>query len=209
MRKPGSVESLEDLGRVRLSSSFFMRDFLHSEIANFYGIPNIPDDPDLAIEAGTRLCEELLEPLQERLGRISIRSAYRSRTVNERGVGKHNCAANEANYAAHIWDRRDAENLMGATACVVVNSFLPYYERTQHWQALAWWVHDNVPYNAGITFFSKLAAFNITWHERPTRSIYSYVAPKKGWLTKPGMANFDGSHAEEYQAWIEKAGVGQ
>ena len=54
MRKPGSVSSLEELGRVRLSENFFMRDMLYSEIANFYGIPNIPDDPDLAIAAGTR-----------------------------------------------------------------------------------------------------------------------------------------------------------
>ena len=33
--RPGSVRSLEELGRVRLSPSFFMRDFLHSEIADF------------------------------------------------------------------------------------------------------------------------------------------------------------------------------
>jgi hypothetical protein len=32
--------------------SFFLRDFLHSEIADLHGIPNIPDDPDLAIAAG-------------------------------------------------------------------------------------------------------------------------------------------------------------
>ena len=64
MRKPLSVRSLEQLGRVRLSSFFFMRDFLHSEIADLNGIPNIPDDPVLAIAAGRRLCEELLEPLQ-------------------------------------------------------------------------------------------------------------------------------------------------
>ena len=50
MRKPQSVDTLENLGRVRLSRSFFMRDFLYSEIANFYGIPNIPEDPDLAVE---------------------------------------------------------------------------------------------------------------------------------------------------------------
>ena len=37
MRKPGSVRSLEDLGRVRLSRNFFMRDFLYSEIAAFHG----------------------------------------------------------------------------------------------------------------------------------------------------------------------------
>ena len=78
MRKPASVRSLETLGRVRLSRSFFMRDFLHSEIANFYGVPNIPEDPDQAIAAGGRLCEELLEPLQATFGRLAIRSAYRA-----------------------------------------------------------------------------------------------------------------------------------
>ncbi|WP_109798710.1 hypothetical protein [Novosphingobium meiothermophilum] len=69
-------------------------------------------------------------------------------------------------------------------------------------------MHDHLPINAGLTFFPKLAAFNISWHERPIRSIYSYVSPK-GWLTKPGMENYDGLHAAEYCAWIEEAGVGQ
>ena len=70
MKKPGSMKSLEDLGRVRLSKNFFLRDFLHSEIAEFYGIPNIPDDPELAIEAGRKLCGELLEPLEATFGRL-------------------------------------------------------------------------------------------------------------------------------------------
>src|ERR1700733_1317467 len=61
MRMPKTVRSAEMLGRVRLSQSFFMRDFLHSEIANIHGISNVPDDPDLAIAAGQHLCEELLE----------------------------------------------------------------------------------------------------------------------------------------------------
>lgn len=208
MRRPGSVTSLEELGRVRLSQNFFMRDMLYSEIANHYGIPNVPDDPDLAIAAGTRLCEDLLEPMWAKLGRISVRSAFRSCAVNEAGIGKHNCASNEANYAGHIWDRRDANGCMGATACIVVHSFLEYYERTKHWQALAWWVHDNLPRNGGITFFPKLAAFNISWYERPQRSIYSYANPK-GCLTKLGMDNYEGSHAGEYQAWLAEAEIAQ
>ena len=74
MRKPESVKALETLGRERLSKSFFMRDFLYSEVANFYRLPNIPENPDLAIANGKRLCEELLEPLQATFGRITIRS---------------------------------------------------------------------------------------------------------------------------------------
>ena len=55
MKKPGSVRALEELGRVRLSPSFFMRDFLYSEIANVYGLQNVPDDPDLAFGAGNAI----------------------------------------------------------------------------------------------------------------------------------------------------------
>jgi len=76
MRKPQSVKSLEDLGRIRLSKSFYMRDFLYSEISNYYGIPNIPDNIDISIEACSNLCTELLEPLNETFGRISIFSGY-------------------------------------------------------------------------------------------------------------------------------------
>ena len=204
MRRPRSVESLETLGRVRLSNNFFMRDFLHSEIANFYGIPNIPDDPDLAIEVGSKLCATILEPLQERFGKISIRSAYRSLSVNERGIGRHNCASNESNYAGHIWDRRDGKGLKGATACVVVNSFLPYYERTGHWEALAWWIHDHL--HVGSTFFPHLAAFNITWYEGERTGIYSYIAPRKGYLTRPGEPNWDGTHEGEYSEMLKSIG---
>ena len=120
-----SYDALDRLGRKRLSNSFYMRDFLYSEIANFYGVPNIPDDSDLALAAGQRLCEDLLEPLQERFGRITIRSAFRSCEVNGLGNEKgHACSANERNFASHIWDRRDANGCMGATACIVVNSFV-------------------------------------------------------------------------------------
>src|SRR3954447_17961709 len=82
-RRPASTRALEELGRVRLSPNFFMRDFLYSEIANFYGIPNIPDDPDLAIRGGGRLCIELREPLRDSFGALAIRSAYRGPAVNE------------------------------------------------------------------------------------------------------------------------------
>lgn len=177
-----------------------MRDFLHSEIADFHGIPNVPDDPDLAVAVGQRLCEELLEPLQATFGRLAIRSAYRSPAVNE--FGNRNglsCAVNEANYAGHIWDRRDETGSMGATACIVVPWFADRYEAGEDWRALAWWIHDHLPYSS-LTFFPKLAAFNLTWHERPERRIDSYIAPK-GCLTKPGMANHDGRHAEWYEAF--------
>ncbi len=195
--RPATIKALEELGRVRLSRSFYMREFLYSEIANFYGIPNLPDDPELAIAAGRRLCEDLLEPLRASFGGLAIRSAYRSPEVN--GYGNHhnlNCASNQANHGQHIWDRRDRDGCMGATACVVVPWFADRYAGGADWRALAWWMHDHLPYNS-LYFFPKLAAFNINWHERPKRDIRSYIHPK-GILTRPGMDNHGGDHSASY-----------
>ena len=72
MKRPPSMWSLETLGRVRLSTHFFMRDFLYSEIGNFHAIQNIPDDPDLAIDRGRRFCAALLDPLQETFDSMEI-----------------------------------------------------------------------------------------------------------------------------------------
>ena len=86
---------------------------------------------------------------------------------------------------------------MAATACVVVTAFVDYFESTGDWQSLAWWIHDHLPYS-DLEFYPKLAAFNISWHESPARSIFSYVEPK-GWLTKRGMTNHVGDHSEFYR----------
>jgi hypothetical protein len=209
MRQPQTVKSLEELGRVRLSRSFFMREFLYSEISQIEGTPNIPDDPDLAIAAGKNLCEKVLEPIQDALGRITVRSAYRSCDVNKRGnKKKYSCASNESNYARHIWDRRDADGYMGATSCIIVTSFIPYYEETKDWTALAWWIHDHISDYTSMEFYPKYAAFNITWSENPDleKSIYSYAenphTGKRGFLTKPDMDNFSDSHEELYRDFL-------
>ncbi len=197
MRKPASMRGLEEFGRVRLSRSFYMRDFLYSEIAAHYGLSNAPDDPDLAIEAGRGLCVNLLEPLKATFGAIAIRSALRSCAVNEFGNANGlNCASNAASYAGHIWDRRDAEGCMGATACIVVPWFADAYARSGDWRPMAWFIHDRLPYSS-LCFFPRLAAFNIQWHERPRRRIDSH-APPKGCLTRPGMPGHDADHAGAY-----------
>ena len=147
MKAPRSVRTAEDFGRVRLSPSFYMRDFLHSEIGDIHGISNLPDDPDLAIMAGKLLCEH-----------------------------RH--------------------GFIGAMASIVVPWFADRYATGALWQAMAWWIHDHLPYSE-LQFFPKLAAFNIGWHEQPKRRIYSFIVPR-GLLTKPGMANHAGSHAEQY-----------
>lgn len=197
-RRPTTVAGLAELGRVRLSHSFFLRDFLFSDIATIHGLQNIPDDPDLAIATGSRLCQDLLEPLQAIFGRIAIRSAYRAAEVNALGnrLGD-NCATNAANGGLHIWDMRDAMGLSGAMACIVVPRVWDRFHRPGEWRMLAWWIHDHLPYSR-MQFFPKLFAFNIAWHERPSRRITSYAVPR-GLLTKPGMANHEGSHEAEWR----------
>lgn len=197
MRKPASVRAAEDFGRVRLSQSFFMRDFLYSEIANIHGMTNLPDDPDLAIAAGRGLCESLLEPLQATFGRLAIRSAYRAPAVNQFGNDRYkSCASNETNRGRHIWDQRSEDGGMGAMTSIAVPWLVDRLAAGTTWQAMAWWIHDHLPYSE-LQFFPKLAAFNIGWHEKPRRRISSY-APPRGLLTKPGMANHEGDHSAEY-----------
>lgn len=201
MRAITSRLQLEDFGRQRLSPNFFMRDFLYSEVAASEGLLNAPDDPGLALAAGRMLCEQLLEPLNAHFGRVAVRSAYRSCAVNQRGnqLPKGNCASNEANYAAHIWDRRDAKGRMGATACIVLPWLTDHCERGGDWRGMAWWIHDRLPY-ASLQFFPRLMAFNIQWREAPERRIDSYVEPT-GCLTRPGMANHEGEHSDAYKGF--------
>ena len=195
------MAQLEELGRVRLSPHFFMREMLYSEIANFHGLPNIPDDPELAIAAGRQLCEQILEPLRECFGHVSIRSAFRSVTVNEYGAvrreQKYGCGPTQWNYARHIWDRRDAHGHMGATASIVIPWFLDRYETGTPWQALAWWIHDHLPYS-DMLFYERLSAFNVRWFEKPARKIDFYDGKQSLCLTQPGMDNHDGNHAQHY-----------
>lgn len=187
MKTPTSFTALEDLGRVRLSRHFFMRNFLNSEIGNFYGIPNLPEDPDLAIKAGKALATNLLDPLFETFGQIEIRSGYRSPTLNHFGateVRPQKCSQNEKTYANHIWDRRDAQGRMGACASIAIPWFADRYAKGRDWRDLAWWLFDHLDFHE-VYFFPKLAAFNLTWRERPERRILSYIAPK-GYLRRSG-----------------------
>lgn len=186
-----------------------MRDFLFSDIASVHGLNNVPDNPELAIASGSKLCEELLEPLQDNFGRLAIRSAFRSSAVNALGnemqnSGKkdYSCASNDKSFASHIWDYRDVSGRMGATACIVIPRFWDAFQKEGDWQKLAWWIHDHLSYSK-LYFFPKFWAFNITWREDPERIIKSYTAPK-GCLTKPGMSNHLGSH-EPYWEGIETA----
>lgn len=201
--KKRQLKALENFGRVRLSKNFFMRDFLYSEVSAVHAIPNIPDNPESAIEAGKGLCVSLLEPLRATFGHIAVRSAFRSTAVNGYcNTHKLGCASNEANFHRHIWDhKRVGDDCMGATACIVVPWFISRYDSGTSWEAMAWWIHDHLPY-CEMVFFPKYAAFNLHWCENPVRKIKSFVKPL-GTLTKPGMPKHSGNHSSEYPGFPE------
>ena len=166
----GSVMSaLDDFGRERLSKHYFMRDFLYSEVAEVHGIPNVPDDAELAVKAGKALCRNLLEPLRRIFGHITIRSAFRSANVNGFcNCHNMNCSSNKASYANHIWDHKDCDGFMGATACIVIPWFIDWMkeEAGRDWRVLAWFIHDHLPYSE-MVFFVENAAVNLTWRGDP------------------------------------------
>lgn len=184
MRRPASMRGLEALGRVRLSKHFYMRDFLYSEIGNYHQRQNLPDDPDLAIAHGRKLCAELLDPLEETFGRLAIRSGYRSAELNQYGNENGlNCARNDNPWECHIWDWGQGENAIAGTS-LAIPWFTDQYEAGRDWRDLAWWIHDHLPYSA-MWFFPKLCAFNLDWRPEPHRMIGSYIAPK-GLLLRRG-----------------------
>ena len=218
MDKPQSVAELTELGRVRLSDHFFMREMLYSEVANFHGMQNIPEDPDLAIAAGEKLCQLVLEPLHRAFGGIVVRSAYRSPTVNDfcyrqglkSGPGDfaYFCSDNVYGAGRHIWDLRDADGYMGATASVVVPWYLERYAETGDFRPLAWWIVDHIPHFAEAIFYPWLCAFNIRWYEGPSlQSVYDGHPEKRVTtddgenivlLTQRGTDGFDDDHSALY-----------
>ena len=77
---------------------------------------------------------------------------------------------------------------------IAVPSFRDNNQADGDWQKLAWWIHDHLPYSS-MYFFPEYWAFNLSWHEVSAKQISSYPKPT-GTLTRPGMANHEGSHAE-------------
>lgn len=181
VKRPNAIKSfwdLEELGRVRLSENYFARDFLYSEISNFDGISNYPQNVELFIIAGSKFCRNILEPLRKTFGNVGIRSGYRSKKLNEHG-NKSNlkCGNNKSNYAYHIWDEKDEEGKIGAAVCIFIPWFNDNFKDDKDFIRLAYYLHDNLDYHS-IVFFAKQNCFNIGWHEKPVRSIESLKEPK-------------------------------
>ena len=186
-----------------------MREMLYSEIANYHGIPNIPDEPNLAIAAGTRLCEELLEPLHATFGHVTVRSAFRSVEVNTYGHERIDKG---------VRVRRDDVELLpprvGPARRGRVHGGDGQHRHPLVPPALR---GGNAVAGARLVDTRPLALFghDVLWREgkelqRSTcggtrsRSAASTPFPRaRVLLTKPGMANHGGDHSAEYPSFPE------
>ncbi|MDD9980304.1 MAG: hypothetical protein OXU81_02925 [Gammaproteobacteria bacterium] len=207
-----NMYQLEDFGRYRLSPHFFMRDMLYSEIASVHGMRNVPEYPERAVEAGEKLCCTLLGPLHCTFGHVSIRSAFRSRAVNECGAFPkyRNVAGTAYNFARHVWDWPDKHGI-GATVSIVVPWFVGYLEErypdpekrpATAWKAMAWWIHDHLPFSE-MQFYTDppgfyYAAFNIQWHENEDRKLIEHRGTRETIPKWDRLEHCPGCHASEY-----------
>jgi hypothetical protein len=66
---------------------------------------------------------------------------------------------------------------MGATATIVIPWFADFLDRGGDWRAMAWFIHDHLPYSY-MCFYPKLGAFNLQWREQPERKVISWREPK-------------------------------
>ena len=141
-------------------------------------------------------------------GGIVVRAAYRSPGVNDfchqrnkPGDFAYFCSDNVYGAARHIWDLRDADGHMGATASVFVPWYLERYVETGDFRPLAWWIVDHISDYAEAIFYPWLCAFNIRWYEVPSDKAIKYDSPEQREdivLTRRGMDGFDGDHADQY-----------
>ena len=84
---------------MQISPNFSYRELTASATADAHDINNTPDDEELHYLA--RLCDEILEPLRERLGPIQVTSAYRCIALN-RAIGSKDSSHHVEGRAADI-----------------------------------------------------------------------------------------------------------
>lgn len=133
------VMAIEDIGRIRLSWSFFMADMLYAPEAAEHGIPNIPDNLDLAVIAGRGLAEQVLEVLVATFGAVRIREGYLSSDLYNRELQLGHFVD-----APRVWDRFDEEARVHAGATVVVPWLTDHDRPNEATNAMILLMHSNL-----------------------------------------------------------------
>ena len=123
----------------KLSEHFTLREMLRSYYAETHEIINLPREPE-ALPALRTLCQKVLEPLRQLLGRaVLVSSGYRTECLNYCVGGSKN-SQHRRGEAADIYcgDKREAQEVYNT----IMEHFtfdqliLEHRERNN-----AWWVH--------------------------------------------------------------------
>lgn len=121
---------------MNVSKNFTLNELTRSATADDRNIDNTPDDEELHYLA--RLCDEILEPLRERLGPIQVTSGYRCIALN-RAIGSKDTSHHVEGRAADI-KVKGVTPLHVCEAIVALN--LPYQQViAEHGQ----WTHVSIP----------------------------------------------------------------
>ena len=103
---------------MKLTENFTMEEICLSSIARNYGIDNIPDD--IQSERLKRLCEEILQPIRNRYGKvIKITSGFRSEKLNNAVSGS-----------------KTSQHLKGEAADIICNN------NSELWNLILNMIHD-------------------------------------------------------------------
>jgi len=128
--------------RVKLSENFYLDEFTRSEAAARAGIEIVVDEGSDIHLALKRLCRNVLQPLRDVIGPITIWSGYRPDTVN-RLVGGSFLSQHRFGQAADIV----AAGLTPLDVCLKIESMRLPFDQLIH--EFGGWCHVSVP-AAGI-----------------------------------------------------------
>ncbi len=136
MTDKGINSYVRKLARVRLSQSFFMRDFLYSDITVEREETNVPIRSELAVIAGRELCRTILEPLAQTFGGLTIVCGYLNPT---------HCRLNRRDPKVHCWGFLDDNETIVAGASIYLPWFMDQHSLATDGKYLAGWVIQNLP----------------------------------------------------------------
>ena len=157
-----NLQDLEDFGRIRLSKSFLVRDFLYSEAADYFGMSNMPQKPDLMVTTGRELCRRILEPLTATFGPLHIRTGYLADEI---------CAITDQPNDPFQWDRAENGVGIGAGAEIVIPGLPEQLINQGAWRSMAYWFSEKLPIHQAI-FSLERCTITVSWNSRPERAVY-------------------------------------
>lgn len=121
---------------MRLSKNFTLEEFTKSTVAIRKGIDNIPDAK--AIDRLRTLCNKILQPVRNHLGRVNVNSGFRSLLLNR-----------------ELKSKDTSQHILGEAADIEIWGLSNY--------DLACWIRDNLEFDQLILEFWDESDPNSGW----------------------------------------------